>query len=121
MNKSSSRARRVAEQLRRELAAMILQEIKDPRVRMVSLSGVEVSRDFSHAKIFVSVLGDEKAVSEAIAGLEHAAGFLRRELGRRMHVRVIPHLHFVHDTSIEQGAHIEELLAQAARTKPASD
>jgi ribosome-binding factor A len=112
VNKSTSRTRRVAEQLRRELAALLLQEIKDPRVKMVSLSAVEVSRDLSHAKVFVSVLGDEKAVDDALTGLEHAVGFLRRELGRRMHLRAIPQLHFVHDTSMAEGAHIDELLAQ---------
>lgn len=85
---------------------------------MVALSGVEVSRDFSHARVFVSVIGDDAVVEEAIEGLEHAAGFFRRELGRRMRLRVIPQLHFIHDTSMEEGAHIEELLAKAARGTP---
>jgi len=105
--------------MRRELATLILQEVKDPRVKLVSLSGAEVSRDLSHAKVFVSVLGDEEAAKEALAGLEHAAGYLRRELGHRM--RTIPQLHFIHDTSMEQGAHIDELLAQAARTTPGKE
>ncbi len=121
MNKSTSRTRRVAEQMRRELAALILQEVKDPRVKLVSLSGAEVSRDLSHAKVFVSVLGDENAAKEALAGLEHAAGFLRRELGHRMRLRTIPQLHFIHDTSMEQGAHINELLAKAARSAPGEE
>lgn len=114
MNKPTSRTRRVAEQLRRELAALLLQEVKDPRVKLVSVSAVEISRDLSHAKVFISVLGDKQAVQAALTALEHAAGFLRRELGHRMRLRSVPQLHFHHDTSMEEGAHINELLAKVA-------
>lgn len=118
MNRPTDRLRRVAEQLRRELASLLRDEVKDPRVRMVSLSGIEVSRDLGHAKVYISVLGDEAAVSAALEGLTRAEGFLRRELGRRMRLRAIPHLHFLHDTSMEQGARINELLEQAKQQRP---
>jgi len=118
MNRPTDRLRRVAEQLRRELAVLLREEVKDPRVRMVALSSVDVSRDLGHAKVYVSVLGDDVEIRSALAGLEHAEGFLRRELGRRMHIRTIPHLHFLHDTSMEQGARINELLERAKREHP---
>lgn len=121
MNRPNDRLRRVAEQLRREIAVLLREEVKDPRVRMVTLSGVEVSRDLGHAKVYVSILGDEQAVQAALDGLSRAEGFLRRELGRRMHIRTIPHLHFHHDTSMEQGARINELLEKARKQPPADD
>lgn len=119
--KPTDRTRRVAEQLRREIAALLRDEVKDPRVRMVALSSIEVSRDLGHAKVYVSVLGDEAAAAAALDGLARAEGFLRRELGRRMHLRTIPHLHFLHDTSMAQGARINELLEQAKKLRPAED
>ena len=121
MNRPGDRLRRVAEQLRREMAVLLREEVKDPRVRMVTLSGVEVSRDLGHAKVYVSVLGDHDAVAAALEGLTRAEGFLRRELGRRMSIRAIPHLHFLHDTSMEQGARINELLEQAKKQRPSEE
>lgn len=121
MNRPTDRLRRVAEQLRRELAVLLREEVKDPRARMVSLSSVEVSRDLGHAKIYISVLGDDAAVAAALDGLSRSEGFLRRELGRRMHIRMIPHLHFIHDTSMEQGARINELLEQAKKQRPSEE
>ncbi len=121
MNRPNDRLRRVAEQLRRELAVLLREEVKDPRVHMVALSSIDVSRDLGHAKIYISVLGDEVAVAAALEGLTHAEGFLRRELGRRMRLRTIPHLHFLHDTSMEQGARINELLERAKQQHPADD
>lgn len=113
MKKDSSRPRRVGEQLRRELAVLLREEVQDPRVATATLCGVEVSRDLTHAKVYVSALNGPEEIGEVLAGLEHAAGFLRRELGRRLRLRVTPQLHFLHDTSMEQGARITELLAQA--------
>jgi len=110
----STRNRRVGEQMQRELALLIQQELKDPRLGMITVSGVEVTRDFAHAKVFVTVLSDDAAqVDLSLEGLRHAAGFLRRELGRRMQLRTIPELHFTHDTSVERGARLSALIDQA--------
>ncbi|GAB4297049.1 MAG: 30S ribosome-binding factor RbfA [Thiohalomonadaceae bacterium] len=110
----STRSRRVGEQMQRELALLIQRELKDPRLGMITVSGVEVTRDFAHAKVFVTVLSDDTAqVEKSLAGLRHAAGFLRRELGRRMQLRTIPELHFAHDTSVERGTRLSALIDQA--------
>lgn len=114
MAKEFSRTRRVGEQIQRELAALIRTELKDPRLGSVTVLAVDVSRDLSHAKVFFSVLGgDEAANARALPILRHAAGFLRRELGRGLHTRTTPELHFVPDTSIERGAHLSALIDEA--------
>lgn len=113
MPKDASRPRRVAEQIQRELAELIQLEVKDPRVGMVTLTGVEVSADYAHAKVFFSLLGDQKRVDEALKGLNSAAGFLRSQVAHRMKLRVMPMLHFIHDISLEQGARLDKLIADA--------
>lgn len=113
MPKDASRPRRVAEQIQRELAELIQLELKDPRVGMVTLTGVEVSADYAHAKVFFSLLGDKARVNEALKGLNSAAGFLRSQVAHRMKLRVMPMLHFTHDISIEQGARLDKLIADA--------
>ncbi len=113
MPKDASRPRRVAEQIQRELAELIQLEVKDPRVGMVTLTGVEVSADYAHAKVFFSLLGDQARINEALKGLNSAAGFLRSQVAHRMKLRVMPMLHFMHDISIEQGARLDKLIADA--------
>ena len=113
MPKDTSRPHRVAEQIQRELAELVQLEVKDPRVGMVTLTGVEVSNDYAHAKVFFSLLGDQARVNEALKGLNSAAGFLRSQVAHRMKLRVMPMLHFMHDISIEQGARIDKLIADA--------
>lgn len=113
MPKDASRPRRVAEQIQRELAELIQLELKDPRVGMVTLTGVEVSADYAHAKVYFSLLGDQARVNEALKGLNSAAGFLRSQVAHRMKLRVMPMLHFMHDISIEQGARLDKLIADA--------
>ena len=113
MPKDVSRPHRVAEQIQRELAELVQLEVKDPRVGMVTLTGVEVSNDYAHAKVFFSLLGDQARVNEALKGLNSAAGFLRSQVAHRMKLRVMPMLHFMHDISIEQGARIDKLIADA--------
>ena len=106
------RSERVAGQLRRDLAKLIQQEIKDPEVGFVSLSDVEVSRDLSHAKVFITVFDPEKAET-SLKALQRAASFLRRCLGQKLRLRHVPELHFVHDDSVEKGGRIDELIAKA--------
>ncbi len=113
MAKEYSRTRRIGEQMQRELAELIQREVKDPRVGMVTVSAVEVSRDLAHAKVYVSSLLTPEKMDDALVGLSRAAGFLRRELGRRMALRTIPQLHFVHDISIEEGNRLSALIDEA--------
>jgi ribosome-binding factor A len=109
-----NRSERVAGQMRRDLARLIQQELKDPAVGFVSLSDVEVSRDLSHAKVFITVFNPEKA-GESLQALSRAAAFLRRRLGQELRLRHVPELHFVHDDSVEKGSHIDDLIARALK------
>ena len=106
------RSERVAGQLRRDLARLIQQEIKDPEVGFISLSDVEVKRDLSHAKVYITVFDPEKA-DTSLKALRRAAAFLRRRLGQELRLRHVPELHFVHDDSVEKGSHIDDLIAKA--------
>lgn len=113
MGKEYSRSRRVGEQIQRELAELVQRELKDPRLGMVTISGVEVSRDMSVAKVFFTVLNPGHDVRETEQGLLHAAGFLRRELAHRMRLRVVPELRFQYDSSIEEGSRLSALIDKA--------
>ena len=113
MPREFSRTRRVGEQLQRELAVLVRDEIKDPRLGMTSISGVTVSRDLAYATVYVSVLGDDKAVTESVAVLNRAAGFLRHRLGQSMHIRTVPQLKFVFDSSLRDGARMDALINAA--------
>lgn len=107
----NNRSRRVAEQIRHELADILWREIKDPRVKGVTLTAVDVSSDLEHAKVWFTVLaGDREAVA---AGLHSSVGFLRRELAQRMRLRMVPSLSFQYDESVERGAHLSHLIDQA--------
>jgi ribosome-binding factor A len=117
MPRDFSRTLRVAEQVQRELADLIRLEVKDPRVGMVTLTGVEVAADYSHAKVFFTLLGDAAQVESASEGLNHAAGFLRHELGRRIKLRMIPQLHFCYDESVERGMRLSRLIDDAVGGK----
>lgn len=112
MPREFSRAERVAGSMRRELARLVQQEIKDPGLGFVSVSDVEVARDLAHARVYVTVFDEEKA-PESLAALNRAAGFLRRRLGQEMRIRAVPELHFYHDASVETGARMDELISSA--------
>lgn len=116
MPRDFPRTRRVGEQMQRELAALIRTEIKDPRLGMVTVSAVQVSRDLSHAKVFISVLGDAEARQLSLQILNRAAGFLRHALGQQMIVRNVPQLHFVYDESIERGSRLSALIDAAVKS-----
>jgi ribosome-binding factor A len=113
MPREFPRTRRVGEQIQRELAGLLQEELKDPRLGMISVSGVEVSRDLAHARVYISVLGGEETVSETIKVLNKAAGFLRHQLGKRIRLRVIPQLRFLYDESLAEGARMDALIAAA--------
>ena len=107
------RRARIADQIQRELAELIRLEIRDPRVGMVTLTAVEISRDQSHAKVFFTVLGPDAAAKDAREGLQRAAGFLRTGLAHRLSTRSVPELHFAYDESIERGVRLSRLIDEA--------
>ena len=101
----SGRGARVAEQIHHELAEMVRGELKDPRVGLVTLTGVDLTPDYAYATVWFSVLPDDPATLElTLQGLRRAAGFLRSQLGRRVRIHTTPELRFVHDPSVGRGA-----------------
>ncbi len=109
-----SRLRRVEDQLHREIATMIQQEMKDPRVAMITVIAVQVTRELEQATVFVTLMGGDEASSKVpVKILNNAAGFMRREIGRRLHLRHVPALKFKYDQSIEKGNHVARLIRQA--------
>ena len=107
------RLRRVADQIQRELSDILRSELKDPRVGMITLTGVEVSPDFAHAKVFFTSLAETAQRDEVRAGLKRASGFLRTMLGARMKIHNTPELHFVYDESVESGIRLTHLIEDA--------
>jgi ribosome-binding factor A len=112
MAKEFSRTQRVGDFLKQELASLIQREVRDPRVGMVSVTAVEVSRDLSYARVFVTVLGSnsEAEAKPAVDALNHAAGFLRTQVSKVMNARTTPKLKFIFDASIGRGAHMSKLI-----------
>lgn len=106
----SQRQERVAELLRGKLSELILFRVKDPRVKLASIAGVEVSGDLSHARVRVSVLGAEEERQAAVEALQHAAGFLRSQVGKGLRLRVTPELTFVLDRGAEHSQRMTEIL-----------
>ncbi|RKZ66145.1 MAG: 30S ribosome-binding factor RbfA [Gammaproteobacteria bacterium] len=106
------RSDRMAEQLRRELAEIVRDEIKDPRLGFVSFTEVRMSRDLSHAVIYCSIFNSEKQ-QEAIDVLNRAVGFIRKEIGRRIRARIVPTLKFTIDESVTRGAEMDDLISKA--------
>jgi len=107
-----SRQSRLAEQIRRELSNLVQLELRDPRMGMVTISAVDLSRDYSVAKVYFTVLEEDK-VKPSKKALESAAGFLRKGLASKLSMRSLPRLTFFHDTSIERGRHLTSLIAEA--------
>ena len=113
MPREFPRTRRIGEQIRRELAELLRTAIRNPRMTMVSMTTVEVSRDLAHAKVYITLLGDPADRVEVVAGLNLAAPMLRHELSRRMHIRTVPRLEFLYDEVVERGARLSSLIAAA--------
>lgn len=132
MSEMSPRLQRVADQIQRELATLIQQEVNDPRIGMVSVTGVNVSRDIAHAKVYVTVLNtmtddqninsstlsepgdlDELEIKENIKALNKAAGYLRSLLAKRLSIRSVPKLQFHYDGSIRRGQQLSSLIDSA--------
>jgi ribosome-binding factor A len=106
----SRRPQRIALQIQQEISLILSRNIKDPRIGMVTITGVQVSPDLRHAKIFASVLGTDEQTKESIEALNHASGWIRHELGQRIRMKFLPELVFREDTSQEYGERIDYLL-----------
>ncbi|MEQ1599916.1 MAG: 30S ribosome-binding factor RbfA [Methylotenera sp.] len=132
MAKEFSRSTRVAEQMQRELADLLMFEVKDPRIGMVTITAVEVTGDMAHAKIFYSapqaksteakpnMANHAKTLQSIQNGLENSAGYLRTQVAKRMLLRTVPQLHFVYDESIDIGMKMAQLI-DAARASDKSN
>ncbi len=116
MPKDYPRSRRIAEQVQRELSEIIRLQLKDPRVGMITITDVEVTPDYEHAKVFFTRLDNPADAADhtlVTRALEHASGFLRSELAQRIRLRIVPQLHFEYDESVERGVRLSNLIDQA--------
>ncbi len=107
--KPSGRPQKLGDLMQRELSDLLRQELRDPRVGMITLTSVDVSPDMSHAKVFFTVLEKEK-LPETLEGLRRAAGFLRSQLAKRIQMYTTPELRFLYDESVERGDHLSRLI-----------
>lgn len=117
---SSRRVERVSHSMREVIAELLLREIKDPRVAMVTVSHVDLSPDLRQARVLVSCFGERAQREAAVAGLESAAGFIRGQLSKRLHLRYAPQLRFSMDESFEYAARVSALLHRA-NEEPSED
>lgn len=118
------RGLRVADQIQRDLAEIIAFELKDPRVGMITITEVQITPDYAHAKVFFTTLMDSgEPLKNTLSGLDKASGFIRGQLGRRLTIHTLPALHFVHDTSTARGMELSKLIdeANASRAKDAEE
>ncbi|WP_024871141.1 30S ribosome-binding factor RbfA [Tolumonas lignilytica] len=116
MAKEFGRADRVAQQIQREIAVILQREVKDPRVGMVTVSDVELTRDLQHAKIFVTFfLNEEDNIDAGVKVLNDASGYIRILLGKAMKLRVVPEIRFVYDKTLVEGMRISNLVTNTVR------
>ena len=106
---AGKRSIRVGDQILKELAEFIAKKVRDPRVNGVTLTGIRMSNDLKHARIFYSFMGDEKEIARIQAGLDSAKGFIKRHLGQKVALRYIPDIIFQYDPTLEMGNQIEKL------------
>jgi ribosome-binding factor A len=121
MPREFSRSDRVASEIKREMAELIRLRVKNSSLGMVTVSDAEVTRDLAVAKIYLTFLGNRLSVSECLKHMQTQTPELRRELGRRIRIRVLPEIRFVHDSSIENGIHMDALLDGLVKDAPPSD
>jgi ribosome-binding factor A len=113
-----ARGLRVQDQIQRDLAEIISSELKDPRVGMVTITEVQITPDYAHAKVFFTMLNDnQEAIQNTVKGLTTASGFIRGQLGRRLSIHTLPELHFAHDTSTARGLELSKLIDEANATR----
>ena len=109
MKRGQGRPRKLGDQIQRELSELLARQLRDPRVGMVTITSVDVSPDFSHAKVFFTILQKEK-LEDTVHGLRRAAGFLRSQLARRIKLYTTPELRFEYDESVERGDRLSRLI-----------
>jgi ribosome-binding factor A len=110
------RTSRISEEMRKEISSIIMTELKDPRLpSMISVVAVNVTKDLRHAKVYISVFGNDEEKKNAQEGLRSAAGFIRREVGHRMQLRYTPEMHFEIDDSIEHGVYMTKLINETVK------
>jgi len=115
------RSSRVGGQIQREISEIVLLVLKDPKLGFITITDVELTDDLRYAKVFYSVLGDEKEKKESLKGLERAKGFIQREIGKRIRLRHVPQIMFRYDNTAERAARIEQLLKQVHLEPEAQD
>jgi ribosome-binding factor A len=114
MSRDFSRTDRVAQQLQREISVIVQRELKDPRIGMITVSDVEVSRDLSYAKVYVTKFDqDPDSIKLSMKLLADASGYVRSLLAKRIKLRIVPDVSFIHDTSLTEGLRISELVTRA--------
>ncbi|MCK3656971.1 ribosome-binding factor A [Pasteurellaceae bacterium Macca] len=128
MSREFKRSDRVAQELQKEIAVILQREVKDPRIGMVTVSDVELSRDLAYAKVFVTFLfdNDPEAIKQGLLGLEKASPYIRTLVGKAMRLRIVPELRFFYDESLVEGMRMSNLVSNVirddqARHKPEND
>ncbi|KAA6208996.1 30S ribosome-binding factor RbfA [Avibacterium paragallinarum] len=117
MAREFKRSDRVAQELQKEIAVILQREVKDPRIGMVTVSDVEVSRDLAYAKVFVTFLFDqnESIIESGMQGLEKASPYIRSLLAKAMRLRIVPELRFIYDQSLVEGMRMSNLVSEVIR------
>ena len=118
---AGKRALRVGDLLLREIADLFMKRVKDPRVKGVTFTGIRMSKDLKHARVFYSIIGDAREILEAQSGLDSARGFVKREIACRMELKYVPDVVFKHDPSLEKGESLERLFRKIKAEAPSGD
>jgi ribosome-binding factor A len=109
---ASVRVEKVRELIKQEVSKIIVNELKDPRVKLVTVTAVDITKDLRAAKIYISLYGADDEKAKSLAGLQKAAGFIRAQIGQRIKLRITPEIHFQVDKSLEYSEHIQKILAK---------
>jgi len=117
----SHRVERVADAIREVIAELLLRGIKDPRVGMATITGVKLTADLRHARVYFSVIGDEASRAKTLAGLRSAAGFIRNQIGKKLSLRIAPEVIFELDPTYAQAERVSQLLKESLPEPPPSD
>jgi ribosome-binding factor A len=122
MAREYARTDRVGQQIQKEIAIILMREIKDPRLSMTTVSAVEVTRDLAYAKVFVTFFNDNaEDIKASLEVLADAEGYIRSLLGKRLRARIMPHLRFVYDSSMSEGVRMSALVDQAVASDKSAD
>lgn len=118
---AGKRAVRVGDQILKEVAILLLERVKDPRVKGVTMTGIHLSNNLKQSRVFYSVVGDKDQIEVAQAGLDSAKDFIRREIGNRMELRYVPEITFVYDPSLEMGNHMDRVFEKIRKGEVVGD